>query len=97
MFYILVEQLGDLGSHSTKKCYKTMVDSGLTVVYSTEIIFLRDLWYMGPLKDRYLHNKKSRDQYVQPLAHWYRWNNFKFLRHTLIHLERRVEKKIMEK
>ena len=54
---------GDLGSHSTRKVSITIVCSGCTVSPPMSSIFLRECWSMVNLKDRYIHYKKSGDQF----------------------------------
>ena len=54
---------GDLGSRSTRKGSITLVCSGCTVSPPMSSICLRACWSMGNVKDRYIHYKKSGDQF----------------------------------
>ena len=55
---------GDLGSHSCRKGAITLVSAGCTVSPPMAAICLRAGWSMGPVKDRYIHYEKARDQFV---------------------------------
>ena len=54
---------GDIGSYSTRKGSITLVCSGCTVYPPMSSICLQACWSMGNVKDRYIHYKKSGDQF----------------------------------
>ena len=53
-----------LGAHSIRKGAINIVATGCTVSPSMASICLRYGWSMVPIKDRYIHYKKSGDQFV---------------------------------
>ena len=59
---------GNLGTHSCRKVFATMVAAGCTLSPPIVSISIRSSWVMGGLKYKYLNCKYAGDQYVGSCA-----------------------------
>ena len=56
--------ISDIGTHSSRKGSVMHCITGSTVPLTIVSICLRSGWIMGPMKETYIHYKKTGDQYV---------------------------------